>query len=203
MVIGVLALQGDFALHQQRVVELGATALPVRDVQTLGSINALIIPGGESTTLLHLLDRTLRAELVQAISKGLPTLATCAGLILLSKNASNPAQESLDLIDVDVKRNAYGRQVDSFIDLTLNWTTQGRAELEKSGVTQAKQLGARTLEGVFIRAPKITRVGKNVSVLIERGMEPVLVKQGNILGATFHPELSQNTMSIHQLLLAY
>jgi pyridoxal 5'-phosphate synthase pdxT subunit len=202
MVIGVLALQGDFALHQQRVVDLGATALPVRDVATLRGVDALIIPGGESSTLLRLLDQTLRTELVQAISKGLPILATCAGLILLAKSASNPVQESLDLIDVDVKRNAYGRQVDSFVDPTLNWTTKGRAELENNSVPQAKQLGSRTLEGVFIRAPKITRVGKNVTVLIERGMEPVLVKQGSILGATFHPELSQNAVSVHQLLLA-
>ncbi len=201
MVTGILALQGDFALHQQRLHELGAKSVLVRNAQMLHAVDALIMPGGESTTLLRLLDDNFRKSLQEAIQGGIPVLATCAGLILLSRGVTNPGQDSLALLDIDVERNSYGRQIDSFVDLNLNWTSAGRSELELVSQNGLANAASRTMEGVFIRAPRITRTGDGVTVLVERGLEPVLVKQGKILGATFHPELSENAKAVHQLLL--
>ena len=198
--VGVLALQGDYSLHEARLAEFGAAPVQVRRPEMLKSVQALVLPGGESTTLLRLLDPAMRALLCEMIASGLPTLATCAGLIILAKGVTNPTQDSLALIDVDVKRNAYGRQVDSFIDPTLRWTSAG--DIERQKIPHAAG-DSPTIEGVFIRAPRITRVGAPASVLVERGTEPVLIKQGSVLGATFHPELSKTALDVHQLLLAY
>ena len=198
MRVGVLALQGNFARHQQRLQELGAEALQVRTTQELAKVQGIILPGGESTTLLRLLQQELKELLCKEIISGLPALATCAGIILLARAVSHPVQECLQLLEVEVQRNAYGRQVDSFIDPTLSWTAAGSKELEQAKITG----DTSTLEGVFIRAPKITKVGSQCSVLVQRGTEPVMVKQGNILGATFHPELSPGDKAVHQLFLA-
>ncbi len=200
MQVGVLALQGNFALHEKRLFELGAKPFAVRTVPCLLKAQALVLPGGESTTFLRLLEPKLRQALVEALSQGLPTLATCAGLIVLAQSVSHPEQDSLKLLDVSVQRNAYGRQVDSFIDPTLAWTAEGVALLQK--LPQGEVLSKKTVEGVFIRAPKITAVGANTQVLLARGLEPVMVRQNNILAATFHPELSLSAQVVHQLLLS-
>lgn len=195
MRVGILALQGDFAAHHEKLTELGATPLLVRHLWELEAVSALILPGGESTTMLKLLDQSLRDGLVARIRAEMPVFATCAGCILLAKSVTNPEQESLQVIDIDVSRNAYGRQLDSFVDPELQWTT--------AGTESAKRLKIKALsvEGVFIRAPRITRVGQGVTTLLQRQDEPVLVQQGNILSGTFHPELSPGPSVVHQMLL--
>lgn len=200
--VGILALQGDFELHQQKLRALGEEPVLVKKPGEVQAVSALIIPGGESTAFLRLLDKMLLDELSQAISGGLPTMGTCAGLILLAAGVANPEQSSLGLLDVDITRNAYGRQINSFIDSSLNWTAAGREELSKIGTAGAKAAEHSLFEGVFIRAPRISRVGKKAKILAERGVEPVMVKQENILGLTFHPELSDSTPLIHELLLS-
>ncbi len=200
--IGILALQGNFALHKSRLEELGAETLLVKSAEDLSEVAGIIIPGGESTTLLRLMDSELREALVERISGGLTTLATCAGLILLAKRVHGPSQESLELIDVEVTRNAYGRQVDSFVDGQLHWSSTGRALLAQYELEEYEKYASTIFEGVFIRAPRITGVGENIEVLVERGDEPVFVRQGNILGLSFHPELSDESSGIHQLFIA-
>ena len=199
--IGVLSLQGDFERHAARLHALGAQSVPVTRADQLQNIRGLIIPGGESSVLLKLSSDELKEELSRKIEDGLPVFATCAGLIFLAARVENPAQASLGALDVDVKRNAYGRQIDSFIDETLNWTAAGRkfAENRLNGRTPAP---LENIEGVFIRAPRISRVGSGVETLIERNGEPVMVRQKNILGATFHPELSEKAVLIHRLFLS-
>jgi 5'-phosphate synthase pdxT subunit len=160
--IGVLALQGDFERHRQALAASGLASREVRRPGELGSVSGLVLPGGESTTMQAISDFA---------ASGRPILATCAGLILAAKRVDNPRQESLGLLDVDVVRNAYGRQLDSFV---------GAARLADGG----------ELEAVYIRAPKITRSGEAVEVLARQGEDPVLVRQGNLWGATFHPELT-------------
>lgn len=216
MIVGVLALQGGFALHTKRLQELGCEVVEVRKVAHLQHVQALVIPGGESTTLLKLLSPEFRQAIKDFAHAGHPILATCAGLIILATDVINPAQESLGLLDIEVERNAYGRQADSFIETKLSWTEHGRRLIEASS-QKLSQIATPTIdtptsrvsslsptesydEGVFIRAPRITKVGKDVEVLIECHGHPVLVKQGRILGATFHPELSPNLTVIHQLL---
>lgn len=195
MRVGILALQGDFAAHHEKLTELGASPLLVRHLWELEAVSACVLPGGESSTMLKLLDQSLRDSFVARIRAGMPVFATCAGCILLAKSVSNPEQESLQVIDIDVSRNAYGRQLDSFVDPELQWT--------KSGTESAKRLKINTcpIEGVFIRAPRITRVGQGVTILLQRQDEPVLVQQGNILSGTFHPELSPGPSVVHQMLL--
>lgn len=175
--VGVLALQGDFAAHRQALANFAVVTREVRRVQDFENLDGLVLPGGESTTMLRLLqeegmDQTLR----QAITGGLPVLATCAGLILLAEEVTNPPQPSLGLLRVKVERNAYGRQVAS----TVTSLT----------VTAPDELQQEQLEGVFIRAPRVFAVGKGVSVLAKRAEDPVLLRQDRILAATFHPELS-------------
>lgn len=196
MKIGVLALQGDFDSHARRIREIGGEPLLVRTVQELDRSAALIIPGGESTVLLRLLDVELRGAMTRRGAAGMPMLATCAGLILLAKQVGPGPQDSLGLLDIDVARNAYGRQIDSFIDESIVITEQGRAVLAGQG------MDARRMEGVFIRAPRISRLGEGVEVLAERLDEPVLIRQGQIIGSTFHPELSDRTGAVHRLLLS-
>jgi pyridoxal 5'-phosphate synthase pdxT subunit len=177
--IGVLALQGDFDAHRKRLEELGANVVLVRNPEQLDAIDGLVIPGGESSTFLKLLGEAALEKLKQFV-RVKPTFGTCAGAILLAKEVENPQQAGLGAIDIDVRRNAYGRQLDSSI---------------REGMFQ----GSPT-EMVFIRAPKISRVGPKVEVIATEGGDPVMVRQGNVMAATFHPELSDDK-SIHQLFL--
>jgi 5'-phosphate synthase pdxT subunit len=171
MKIGVLALQGDFAMHARWLARGGVESAEIRGPGDCESLDGLIIPGGESTTILGLIEaEALAAPIMELHRSGKPILGTCAGAILLAREVINPSQPSLGLIDIKVERNAYGRQVDSFID---------KVELDGGG----------DIEGVFIRAPKIVDVGPGARVLASHRGEPVLVGQGNVLAATFHPEL--------------
>ncbi len=184
MRIGVLALQGDFAMHAKALARCGAEGgaakvevVEVRKPEQLEDLDGLIMPGGESTTLLKLMDTW---GFVPALEKfhagGRPIFGTCAGLILLAREVTSPAQFCLGLIDVGVERNAYGRQRESF-------EAHGFAELGGRRVP---------VEMVFIRAPRIRWVGAGVQTLAEHGGEPVLARQGTVLVATFHPELTDD-----------
>lgn len=187
MTFGVLALQGDFEKHFLRLQELGEAPLYVRSVSDLSRVDALIIPGGESSALLKLLDAELLDLITSRAQNGMPIFATCAGLILLCRHVSNPEQHSLKLIDVDVQRNAYGRQIDSFI-------SKGSCPV----ADRNSLCDTDNVETVFIRAPRITRVGPDVEILLTHAegfsdiAEPIMVKQGKIVAMTFHPELSQD-----------
>ena len=181
MKIGVLALQGDFDAHRKRLEELGAEVVLVRKPEQLDEVNALIIPGGESSTFLKLLGEEGFEKLKQFV-RAKPTFGTCAGAILLADQVENPHQPGLGALDITVRRNAYGRQIDSSI-------RQGKTTL-----------GGDPLEMVFIRAPKIERVGREVEVLAREGNDPVLVRQGKAMAATFHPELSDD-MRVHKAFL--
>lgn len=181
LTVGILALQGDFDAHRRRVEELGARAVLVRKAEQLDQVDALIIPGGESTTFLKLLPDAFLSALQESV-RTKPTFGTCAGAILLAREVQNPPQASLDALDISVARNAYGRQIDSFI------------------VAVETSLPGGPLEAVFIRAPRIARVGQGVEVLArERGI-PILVRQANVMVATFHPELSADPR-VHQAFL--
>lgn len=170
--VGVLALQGDFAEHQRALHAAGVATRRVRAPRDLEGLRGLVLPGGESTTMLRLLDvEGLFAPLERALRSGLPVLATCAGLILLATEVVDPRQRSFGLLDVTVQRNGYGRQLHS-----------GTFELAGPGAPAGST-------GVFIRAPRILRVGPGVEVLARRGDDAVLVRAGPILGACFHPEL--------------
>ena len=171
-VIGVLAIQGDFAAHARVLERLGVRAVEVRRALDLETTNGLIIPGGESTTILKFITEERLGSSIREFSLTRPVFGTCAGAILLARAVRNPDQPSLGLIDIDVERNGYGRQVDSFIAQTET------------------KLSAEPLEAVFIRAPRIRRVGSSVRVLAAVFGEPILVSEGNILAATFHPELT-------------
>jgi pyridoxal 5'-phosphate synthase pdxT subunit len=172
--IGVLALQGDFAAHAPALEEAGAVATEVRKPAELDGLDGLILPGGESTTFLKFLERDAFLESLQRFVEQKPAFGTCAGCILLAKHVSRPAQESLAVMDISVERNAYGRQIDSAIQ------------------TGETKLPGGPLEMVYIRAPRIVSVGPGVEVLAERDGFPVLVRQGRLLAATFHPELSND-----------
>jgi 5'-phosphate synthase pdxT subunit len=183
--VGVLALQGDFAAHSRMLNRIGCTSVEVRKPSQLNDVAGLIIPGGESTTLLKLMDVGNFEPALRAFhAAGKPIFGTCAGVILLATNVTNPAQHSLGLLDITVERNSYGRQIDSF-------EAQGSITANGSG-------GTRPLEMVFIRAPRIVRVGPSVKVLAEHQHEPVLVTAGPILGATFHPEMTSDP-TVHDL----
>jgi pyridoxal 5'-phosphate synthase pdxT subunit len=170
--IGVLAIQGDFAAHAQALEDAGAEAVEVRKPAQLDGLDGLILPGGESTTFLKFLERDgLLASLQQFVAEK-PAFGTCAGCILLASNVTHPPQPSLAAMDITVERNAYGRQIDSAIQ------------------TVETKLPGGPLEMVYIRAPRIASVGPGVEILAERDGFPVLVRQGRLLAATFHPELS-------------
>jgi 5'-phosphate synthase pdxT subunit len=179
--IGVLALQGDFDAHRRRLEELGAQVLMVKKPEQLDQIDGLIIPGGESSTLLKLLGEVGFEKLKQFVQSK-PTFGTCAGAILLATKVENPPQPSLGALNITIRRNAYGRQ-------------------QESSIREGNFQNFPT-EMVFIRAPKIERVGKEVEVIATEGNEknPVLVRQGKTLAATFHPELSEDR-SIHEYFL--
>lgn len=171
--IGVLALQGAFAAHVGVLSGLGAAVCEVRNPADLASVDGLVLPGGESSTMSHLLRSAgLDEPLSEALAAGLPAFGTCAGLILLADTIvdGRPDQVTLGALGVTVRRNAYGRQRDSF-ETVLD-------------------LPSGSMLGVFIRAPRIERVGEGTTVLARHGDDPVLVARGNVLGATFHPEIS-------------
>lgn len=180
--IGVLALQGDFEAHAKALERAGADAVEVRSAGELRDLDGLIIPGGESTTMLKLLSAEHLLEPIRDFGQTRPIFGTCAGAILLASRVSNPEQESLSMVDIDVQRNGYGRQLDSRI-----------ARLKPEGLDH-------DLEAVFIRAPIIRRVGQGATVLARYDGDPVLVEQGRHLVATFHPELT-NDPSVHKLFL--
>ncbi len=171
--VGVLALQGDFALHAASLARLGRSVREVRSESELDGLNRLIIPGGESATMLKLMERTGLDRAVAGFHEQGGTLfGTCAGLILLARQVTGPEQPSLGLLDVDVERNAYGRQNESF-ETDLSWNGQ-----------------ESSFRGVFIRAPRISRIGDAVTVLARVDGDPVLVRGERILAASFHPELT-------------
>jgi 5'-phosphate synthase pdxT subunit len=176
--IGVLAIQGDYDAHAAALRDVGAEPILVRKPDQLAGLDGLIIPGGESTTFLKFLERDGFLESLRTFAAAYPTFGTCAGCILLATNVLHPPQASLGVLDATVERNAYGRQIDSSIEETA--TRLGPA------------FDNGPLETVFIRAPRIQQVGKDVSVLAERDGFPVLVRQHHLLAATFHPELSSD-----------
>ncbi len=182
--IGILALQGDFQKHAEHVRTLGAEVVLVRTPEELDAIDGLIIPGGESTTIGKLLVAYGVAEpLKTRVSAGMPLFGTCAGLILMAREIEGYDQFRLGLLDVTVSRNAYGRQIESF-----------EAEIP----VDTPMLNS--VHGVFIRAPKIVRLGSDVEVLARYEDDPVMVRQGNLLAASFHPELTDNN-EIHRYFL--
>ena len=180
MQIGVLALQGAFAAHSDCLTSIGVQSIEVRTPEQLSSVDALLMPGGESSTMSQLLESSgLFEPIATRITDGMPVFGTCAGMILLASEIldGRSDQRSFSAIDISVRRNAFGRQVDSF-EATIN-----------SSVGE--------FHGVFIRAPRIERVGDDVEVLGSIKDEPVLVRQGNVLAASFHPELS-NDARLHE-----
>jgi pyridoxal 5'-phosphate synthase pdxT subunit len=175
-VVGVLALQGAFAVHEERLRECGVAARQVRTGGDLDDVDALVMPGGESTTMSKLLTTSGLFDVVGSrLESGMPVFGTCAGMILLATDVldGRPDQRSFGAIDIAVRRNGYGRQVDSF-----------EADLDVPSV------GDRPFHGVFIRAPKVERVGEGVEVLAEHQGVPVLLRRGRVSVASFHPELS-------------
>lgn len=179
MKIGVLAVQGDFDAHRKRLEELGADVVLVRKPEQLDEIEGLVIPGGESGAFLKILgDEGFRK--LQDFVRLKPTFGTCAGAIMLAREISNPEQPGLGALDIRIRRNAYGRQIDSSI--------------------REGEFAGSPLEMVFIRAPKIERIGPSVQVLATEGKDPVAVRQGKTMAATFHPELSEDTR-VHQAFL--
>jgi len=187
MTIGVLALQGDFDAHRCRLEELGANVVLVKKPDQFDQIDGLVIPGGESGTFLKLLGEAGFEKLRQFV-RVKPTFGTCAGAILLASEVENPPQSGLGALNIRIRRNAYGRQIDSSI-------RQGKL---LAGL--ANNPDESPLEMVFIRAPKIERVGEGVEVLAREGSDPVVVRQGKTMAATFHPELSADTR-VHQAFL--
>jgi len=199
MKVGVLALQGDYAAHAQALRGLGADVLEVRKAKHLEQVSGLVIPGGESSTLLKLIDPHLKEDILQRAGDDLSLLGTCAGCIFLASEVTNPGQDSLALLDISVVRNAYGRQLESFVEPSLHWTDSGKKVLVALSLKSDSLLAE--LEGVFIRAPKIVRTGEGVQVLASCGSDPVWVRNGKIWATTFHPELSPGPSIVHQAFL--
>jgi len=179
MTIGVLAIQGDFDAHKKRLEQLGADVVLVRKPEQLDQIDGLVIPGGESGAFLKILGEEGFATLKEFV-RVKPTFGTCAGAIMLAREVTNPPQPGLGALDIRIRRNAYGRQIDSSI--------------------RTGQLGDSPLEMVFIRAPKIEQLGPGVKVVATEGNDPVVVREGKTMAATFHPELSDDTR-VHQTFL--
>lgn len=174
--IGVLALQGDVVEHVAAMQRAGADAIPVKNLADVAHVDGLIIPGGESTTVMKLLDRFgLAQPIVQRAKAGMPLWGTCMGMIVIAHEVVGLEQPSLDLIDISVRRNAFGRQNESAeVDLPI------------------ASLGEPAFPAIFIRAPWIERVGAGVDLLAERNGHGVMVRQGNVLATSFHPELTQD-----------
>jgi 5'-phosphate synthase pdxT subunit len=185
--IGILAFQGDVIEHKMTIQKLGQPALEVRSIKELKLCDALIIPGGESTTIGFFLEQTgIGKEITRLAAAGFPIFGTCAGAVVLAKNiVSNIIPPHLGLIDITIQRNAYGKQIDSFV-----------TELE------IPSLGIKDLKAAFIRAPIIQKTGPGVKILARHGNEIVLIRQGNILAATFHAELCGETR-LHSYFLSF
>ncbi|RMG67039.1 MAG: pyridoxal 5'-phosphate synthase glutaminase subunit PdxT [Calditrichaeota bacterium] len=181
MKIGILALQGDFELHSKALARLSVEVQLVRKPDQLTQCSGLIIPGGESTTFIRLLKAVSLYQAIRDFARERPVFGTCAGLIVLAKRVTNYPLETLGLIDISVERNAYGRQIDSFID---------RVRIQLNGTSLET-------EGVFIRAPKIVELGPGVRPLGWHGEDVVMAEEGHILVATFHPELTEEA-AIHR-----
>lgn len=182
--VGILALQGDFAMHAKMLARIGAPWKLVKHAAELDQVSGLIMPGGESTTHLKFFSfEGLAGAIKEFAGKGKPVFGTCAGAILMAKEVLNPPQENLGLLDIGIERNAYGRQVDSSV---------------RRG--ECPELVDRPLEMVFIRAPVIRRIGTGVRILGRCDGLPVLVEQGNLLAATFHPELTEDE-TLHRYFL--
>ncbi len=182
--VGILAIQGDFAMHAKMLDRLGAAWKLVKHAEDLDQVGGLILPGGESTTMLKMFAAEgVDTAIKDFAARGKPIYGTCAGAILLAKDVTNPPQERLGLIDITIERNAYGRQIDSSV---------------RTG--ECPELSDHPLEMVFIRAPIIRRVGEGVRVLGRCANLPVLVEQGNILAGTFHPELTHD-LTLHRYFL--
>ena len=174
MMIGVLALQGDVDEHLAALHRAGAPAMTVKTRDELDNVDALVIPGGESTTVMKLLERFgLTQPIAERTRAGMPLWGTCMGMIVIAHDVAQTQQPTLDLLDVTVRRNAFGRQNDS-AETTLT----------------IAELGSEPFPGIFIRAPWIERAGEGVNVLAERDGHAVMVRQGNVLGTAFHPELT-------------
>ena len=183
--IGVLAIQGAYKKHEEAVQKLGINTIEVRTEEDIRLIDGLIIPGGESTTIGKLLTKNnLIGPINKRIEKGMAVFGTCAGMILLAKSVPESNQPLLGVMDISVERNAYGRQINSF-----------EAEFTVKG------LNGNPVNGIFIRAPKIAGISDNVEVLASHENVPVLVRQGHILAASFHPELS-NDLRIHSFFIS-
>lgn len=178
--IGVLAIQGDYAAHALALAEAGAEPREIRNSEELDAIDALVLPGGESTTMLKFLDKRNFFEVLREFCTQKPVFGTCAGSILLAREVRNPTQRSLGVLDAVVERNSYGRQIDSTIE------------------TAETSVPGGPLEMVFIRAPRIMEIGPEVEALAFRQGNPTLVRQGSIMAATFHPELSPDRR-IHRI----
>lgn len=187
--VGVLALQGDFEAHERALERAGAEAVQVRSAEGLDGIDGLVIPGGESTTMLKLLNFMDLMEPLRRFVNAKPVFGTCAGAILMAKDVQNPSQESFGAVDLTVERNGYGRQIDSRV-----------ASIEPEAEFQ-RRAGGGNVEAVFIRAPIIRRAGPEVRVLAQYDGDPVLVEQGKHLIATFHPELTDDSR-VHKLFLS-
>ncbi len=170
--IGVLAIQGDYAAHADALAESGAVPVEVRKHEELEGLDGLILPGGESTTMLKFLERGRWFDDLKQFCETHPVFGTCAGAILLAREVRNPQQQSLAVLDAVVERNAYGRQIDSSI------------------LFADSKLPGGKLEMVFIRAPRIVETGPDVEILAHREGLPTLVRQGRLMAATFHPELT-------------
>lgn len=184
MKIGVLGVQGDVREHVEALHKLGVETLIVKLPEQLDMVDGLILPGGESTTMIRILkEMDMDEKLVERINNGLPVFATCAGVILLAKRINNYKQEKLGVLDVTVERNAYGRQVESF-----------------ETFIEIPAIGKDPFRAIFIRAPKIVETGKSVEILAYHEDDPVLVKEGKILASTFHPELTDD-LRLHRYFL--
>ncbi len=182
--VAVLALQGDFDAHRRTLARIGIPSFEAKRPEDLDHAAGLVIPGGESTTLWKFFEAAPWEEAFRRFAaSGRPILGTCAGAIVLAREVTNPSQKGLGLLDAAVERNAYGRQVDSFV-----------------GSADAPSLGGE-VPAVFIRAPKIRRIGPEVEILARHEGDPVLVRQGNVVAATFHPELTSDDR-VHRLAFA-
>ena len=178
-VAGVLSLQGDFEAHRKALAAAGLACVEVRTAEQILAVDGLVLPGGESTTMWTLMEGTGIEDAIRAVARSRPILATCAGVILLARKITHPDREGMGLLDITAIRNAYGRQLDSAI-VTLH-------DLDRA------VLGEAPMEAVFIRAPKLADPGPSVEVLARREGDPVLVRSGSLLAATFHPELTDDT----------
>jgi 5'-phosphate synthase pdxT subunit len=184
MEIGVLAIQGDYAEHQEMLGGMGVTSRLVRHPRELQGLSGLILPGGESTTMLKFMTSESLLDPIQRFYRdGGSLYGTCAGAILLAKEVTSPTQASLELLDISIERNGYGRQVQSHVSYE-----------------PCPSLGEEPLEMVFIRAPIIRKVGQGVEILARHKGEPVFVRQGRIMATTFHPELAKDER-VHQFFL--